>query len=38
MENDPPGPPPLTYGIFHMFRRVFFESFPYVLVQTKLHF
>ena len=30
MENDLPGPhPPLTYGIFHMFRHFFFESFPY---------
>ena len=28
MENDPAGPPPPTYGKFHMFNGFFFESFP----------
>ena len=28
MEIDPSLTPPLRYGIFHMFRRFFFESFP----------
>ena len=28
MENDPSLTPPLRYGIFHMFCRFFFESFP----------
>ena len=29
MENDPAGPFPPTYGIFHMFYGYFFKSFPY---------
>ena len=36
MENDPPRPPPpLTYGIFHMFRHFFFESFPYTVLSVE---
>ena len=33
----PDPPPPPTYGIFHMFRRFFFESFPnYIFTRFKI--